>query len=114
MPNITVIKLDGAVDFDRDRLNVVGTFVPAYGVNNLFSQIPLFGPILGGGSNEGLFAVNFRATGAASAPQLTINPLSAIAPGLFRKIFGVGDSAPGPGLPNPPSDIPPAPPPPLR
>ena len=108
------IKLDGAVDFDRDRLNVVGTFVPAYGVNNLFSQIPLFGPILGGGSNEGLFAVNFRATGAASAPQLTINPLSAIAPGLFRKIFGVGDSAPGPGLPNPPSDIPPAPPPPLR
>ena len=110
------IKLDGAVDFDRDRLNVVGTFVPAYGVNNLFSQIPLFGPILGGGSNEGLFAVNFRATGAASAPQLTINPLSAIAPGLFRKIFGVGESAPGPGpgLPSPPTDIPPAPPPPLR
>ena len=110
------IKLDGAVDFDRDRLNVVGTFVPAYGVNNLFSQIPLFGPILGGGSNEGLFAVNFRATGAASAPQLTINPLSAIAPGLFRKIFGVGDSAPGPGpvSPSPPAGIPPAPPGPLR
>ena len=110
------IKLDGAVDFDRDRLNVVGTFVPAYGVNNLFSQIPLFGPILGGGSNEGLFAVNFRATGAASAPQLTINPLSAIAPGLFRKIFGVGESAPGPGpgLPSQPTGIPPAPPGPLR
>ena len=120
------IKMDGAVDFERDRLNVVGTFVPAYGVNNLFSQIPVFGPILGGGSNEGLFAVNFRATGAVSAPQLTINPLSAIAPGLFRKIFGVGDGAPGPGpvqspvpgpapgLPVPPTDIPPAPPGPLR
>ena len=110
------IKLDGAVDFDRDRLNMVGTFVPAYGVNNLFSQIPLFGPILGGGSNEGLFAVNFRATGAASSPQLTINPLSAIAPGLFRKIFGVGESAPGPGpgSPSQPTDILPAPPGPLR
>ena len=108
------IKLDGAVDFDRDRLNVVGTFVPAYGVNNLFSQIPLFGPILGGGSNEGLFAVNFRATGAVSAPQLTINPLSAIAPGLFRKIFGVGDSAPTPGFTLPPTEILPAPPGPLR
>ncbi len=108
------IKLDGAVDFDRDRVNVVGTFVPAYGVNNLFSQIPVFGPILGGGSNEGLFAVNFRATGAASAPQLAINPLSAIAPGLFRKIFGVGETGPGPGAPSPPTDIPPAPPPPLR
>ena len=90
------IKLDGSVDFDRDRLNVVGTFVPAYGVNNLFSQIPLFGPILGGASNEGLFAVNFRATGAISAPQLTINPLSAIAPGFLRNLFGAGELL-GPG-----------------
>ncbi len=90
------IKLDGSLDFDRDRLNVVGTFVPAYGVNNLFSQIPLFGPILGGASNEGLFAVNFRASGAISAPQLTINPLSAIAPGFLRNLFGAGELI-GPG-----------------
>ena len=90
------IKLDGSVDFNRDRLNVVGTFVPAYGVNNLFSQIPLFGPILGGASNEGLFAVNFRASGAISAPQLTINPLSAIAPGFLRNLFGGGQMI-GPG-----------------
>ena len=105
------IKLDGSVDFDRDRLNVIGTFVPAYGVNNLFSQIPLFGPILGGGSNEGLFAVNFRATGTISAPQLTINPLSAIAPGFLRNLFGAGEMI-GPGqIPTlPPADIqPPAP-----
>ena len=100
------LKLDGTVDFDRDRLNVVGTFVPAYGVNNLFSQIPLFGPILGGASNEGLFAVNFKATGAVSAPQLTINPLSAIAPGFLRNFFGAGEMI-GPGqIPIlPPADI---------
>ena len=99
------IKLDGSVDFDRDRLNVVGTFVPAYGVKNLFSQIPLFGPILGGGSNEGLFAVNFQASGAISAPQLTINPLSAIAPGFLRNLFGAGALI-GPGqIPTlPPAD----------
>ena len=98
------LKLDGSVDFDRDRLNVVGTFVPFYGVNNLFSQIPLVGPILGGGSNEGLFAVNFRAVGALSAPQLTINPLSAIAPGFLRNLFGAGElGGPFPGLP--PADV---------
>ena len=104
------IKLDGSVDFDRDRLNVVGTFVPAYGVNNLFSQIPLFGPILGGASNEGLFAVNFRASGAISAPQLTINPLSAIAPGFLRNLFGAGELI-GPGqIPTlPPADAQPLP-----
>ena len=104
------VKLDGSVDFDRDRLNVVGTFVPAYGVNNLFSQIPLFGPILGGASNEGLFAVNFRASGAISAPQLTINPLSAIAPGFLRNLFGGGELI-GPGqIPTlPPIDAQPMP-----
>ena len=84
------IKVDGMADFGRDRVDMTGTFVPAYGVNNLFSQIPLFGPILGGSHDEGLFAVNFHIGGAVSAPQLTINPLSAIAPGFLRKIFGAG------------------------
>jgi hypothetical protein len=82
------IKMEGAVDFERDRIDMAGTFVPAYGFNNLFSQVPVFGPLLGGGSNEGLIAVNFRVGGAASAPQLTINPLSVIAPGFVRKLFG--------------------------
>ncbi len=52
--------------------------------------MPLFGPILGGGKNEGLFAVNFRDLGAASQPTLTVNPLSAVAPGFLRKLFGAG------------------------
>ena len=95
------IKLDGDIDFGRDTVNMTGTFVPAYGVNNLFSQIPLFGPILGGGTHEGLFAVNFRISGQASTPQLTINPLSAIAPGFLRKIFGAGEVSPG-QFPTPP------------
>ena len=85
------LKLDGTLDTVRDQVNMTGVFVPAYGLNNLFSQIPLFGPILGGGKNEGLFAVNFRIVGPASAPVLTINPLSAIAPGFLRKIFGAID-----------------------
>jgi hypothetical protein len=52
--------------------------------------VPLFGPLLGGGQYEGLFAVNFRVAGQASAPTLTVNPLSAVAPGFLRKLFGVG------------------------
>ena len=84
------IKVDGTIDSTRDRIDMTGTFVPAYGVNNLFSQIPLFGPILGGSRDEGLFAVNFHIGGAIGAPQLTVNPLSAIAPGFLRKIFGAG------------------------
>jgi hypothetical protein len=108
--------IEGALDFSRDQVALSGTFVPAYGVNNLFSKIPLFGPILGGGSNEGLIGVNFRISGSASAPLLTVNPLSAIAPGFLRKIFEAPDaiqqslpveaSAPAPVAP-----VTPAPPP---
>ncbi len=81
-------KLDGFVDYEADYVDIKGTFVPAYGLNNVFAQVPLFGPILGGGRNEGLFGVNFRVSGQASAPNLTINPLSAIAPGFLRRFFG--------------------------
>jgi hypothetical protein len=81
--------LSGYVDNTRDRTDISGTFVPAYGLNNAFSQVPIVGLILGGGNrNEGLFAVDFRISGAASAPTLTVNPLSAVAPGILRKFFG--------------------------
>ncbi|MXQ12436.1 DUF3971 domain-containing protein [Microvirga makkahensis] len=82
--------LDGYIDYSRDRMDISGTFVPAYGLNNVFAKVPLFGPLLGGSQYEGLFAVNFRAVGPASAPNLTVNPLSAVAPGFLRKLFGVG------------------------
>ena len=80
--------LEGWVDFDRDIVDLSGVFVPAYGVNNLFGRLPVLGLLLGG-QQEGLFGLNFRVTGRASDPSLSVNPLSAIAPGFLRKIFGV-------------------------
>ena len=92
------LTVDGWLDFAHDSVDMAGTFVPAYAVNNLFSQIPVFGRILGGGANEGLIGVNYRLEGKISSPALSINPLSAIAPGIFREIFGVGEhAAPGAG-----------------
>jgi Protein of unknown function/AsmA-like C-terminal region len=83
--------VEGAVDFAEDRVNLGGTFVPAYQVNNLFSKIPLFGMLLGGGKNEGLLGINYRISGPASGPIVTFNPLSAMTPGFLRKIFGAID-----------------------
>ncbi len=87
------LTVDGWLDLVSDRVDVTGTFIPAFALNNMFSQIPVFGTLLGGGTNEGLIGVNYRIEGRASAPTLSINPLSMIAPGIFRKIFGVGDNA---------------------
>lgn len=78
--------LQGNVDYGRDRVDIAGTFVPGYAFNNAFAQVPVVGALLGGGSQYGgLFAVNFRIAGSASAPTMSINPLSAIAPGILRR-----------------------------
>ncbi|MFC0217931.1 DUF3971 domain-containing protein [Pseudochelatococcus lubricantis] len=99
------VTIEGNVDTRNERIDVSGTYVPAYALNNIFSQVPLLGPLLGGGQYEGLFAINFRATGALDSPALTVNPLSAIAPGIFRKFFDLGRADSGqqqPAQPPPP------------
>ena len=87
------ITVSGTLDFAKNSQSLSGTFVPAYGLNNVFSKVPLFGPLLGGGSNEGLLGVNFRVSGSLSQPEVSVNPLSAITPGFLRKLFDIG--APG-------------------
>lgn len=77
----------GALNSRSRAVDVAGTFVPAYGLNNAISQVPVIGTILGGGRNEGLFGVTFRVGGTTKQPQVEVNALSAIAPGIFRKIF---------------------------
>ncbi len=78
---------DGVLDFIGDKVSVRGTFVPAYGLNNLFSRLPVLGFFLGGGPNEGLVGVTYEIVGPLSGPTLRINPISAVAPGFLRKIF---------------------------
>lgn len=78
---------DGNLDFAKDRVAVRGTYVPAYGLNNLFSKLPVLGFFLGGGPNEGLVGVTYEIVGPLSGPTLRMNPISAVAPGFLRKIF---------------------------
>ncbi|NRG18652.1 AsmA-like C-terminal domain-containing protein [Rhizobiales bacterium] len=77
----------GTVNLGSKTLDLTGTFVPAFALNNLFAKIPVLGFALGGGSDEGLIGVTYRVTGALADPQLSVNPVSAIAPGIFRKLF---------------------------
>ena len=61
------LTTEGAVDFARNRVDVTGTFIPAYSVNSLLGKIPLVGVLLGGG--EGVFAISYRAKGALGRAQ---------------------------------------------
>jgi hypothetical protein len=77
----------GRVDVGTSRVALTGTYLPAYQLNNFFGKIPLLGLAFGGGSRGGLIGVTFKIDGTLDQPRLFINPLSAVAPGIFRKIF---------------------------
>ena len=81
----------GTVRSRRGNMDMTGTFMPAYGINSLFGQLPLIGAILGNGRDRGLLGITFKLEGPAEAPRMTVNPLSLIAPGVFRNIFEFGE-----------------------
>jgi hypothetical protein len=83
--------IEGSIDFPANQVRMSGTFVPMYGLNNMFGQIPIVGLFMGG-SNEGLIGVTYEVVGTTDKPTLRVNPISAIFPGVSRKIweFGTG------------------------
>ena len=83
------ITMEGTVDHDKDVVALGGTIVPAYTINRILGKIPLLGQILTGGDNEGMFAANYSLEGPVANPEVSVNPLSALAPGFLRKFFGV-------------------------
>ncbi len=81
------LSYSGTLYDARGRINMVGTFMPAFGLNRIFGELPIFGALLGNGRDKGLIGITFKLAGNAKTPELTINPMSLIAPGIFRQIF---------------------------
>ena len=81
------INLSGTVDRVAGQMDVSGTLVPAYTLNNVLGNIPVLGNLLLGGAGQGIFAANFRLAGPIDDPRVSVNPLSALAPGILRKLF---------------------------
>lgn len=81
----------GKVDYTTQRMNLGGTYVPLQGLNSALGGIPLLGDILNGPRGEGIFGITFAIQGPMSQPQVIVNPLSLVAPGIFREIFQVAN-----------------------
>lgn len=72
----------------NNTLNVEGTIVPAYVFNSFLGKIPLLGALFSGGEEGGgLFAFTYDVKGDITNPKISVNPLSALAPGFIRSIF---------------------------
>jgi hypothetical protein len=91
--------MDGVIDYAANDVRLRGTFVPLFGLNNMFGQIPIVGLFLGG-DKEGLVGITFEVVGPPGAPVLRVNPMSALAPGLVRKVFEFPSSVPGERYPD--------------
>jgi hypothetical protein len=80
-------NMRGKIDFRSQNVNVGGTFTPLAGLNTMFRGLPLFGPLLTGPRGDGVFAMTFAIQGSMGAPQIIVNPLSVITPGVTREIM---------------------------
>ena len=87
------ITATGKIDFGKDVIDMNGTIIPAYTINSLLGKIPVIGTILTGEKGGGIFAASYKINGLVENPKISVNPLSALAPGFLRKLLdGVGTS----------------------
>lgn len=77
----------GSLDIEGDAIDLGGTIVPANALNSLPGKIPLIGKLLTGGGG-GIFAATYKVSGPIGDPKVSVNPLSTLAPGFLRNLFG--------------------------
>ena len=73
------ISAAGVYQFANDRIDMEGVISPIYvlnGIGKIFSK-----------RREGLFGFNYTLTGTTAAPDISVNPLSILTPGVFRDLF---------------------------
>src|SRR6056297_81333 len=81
------ISLDGTYDLGASILDLQGVLSPIFFLNGIGSILTRKG--------EGLIGFNFSLTGPANQPNVGVNPLSALTPGMFREIFRRPAPVPG-------------------
>ena len=87
------ILASGRIDRTTDQIELKGEVAPFKAVNTLISNIPLVGPIVTGGSGA-ILAATFTVSGPLENPNVSVNPLSLLAPGILRRLvsgFGNGE-----------------------
>jgi hypothetical protein len=78
----------GTIYTYADVMDISGTVIPAYVLNSALGHLPIIGKILtGGDKGSGVIAFNYSMNGPTDDPKITINPLSALTPGIFRNVF---------------------------
>ena len=73
------ISFAGLYLTESQRIDLQGVISPIYLVNGVGQILTRRG--------EGLFGFNYRVTGTSEDPNVAVNPLSVLTPGMFRELF---------------------------
>jgi hypothetical protein len=83
------LTVSGSYDRKTQQVHLHGSIVPAYIFTSLLGSIPLVGELFGGPG--GVLGVSYSVDGDVRQPKMNINPLSAFAPGILRRLFDPED-----------------------
>lgn len=78
---------DGYIDRPKNNIGLRGSLVPLFGINSVLGNIPLLGNVLTSKQGEGIIGMTYSVSGNADEPSVSVNPLSALLPGITRRIF---------------------------
>ncbi|MGE0741819.1 MAG: DUF3971 domain-containing protein [Hyphomonadaceae bacterium] len=78
----------GAYNIRGDNLDVDGVVAPSPVLNlSMLGEVPVIGDLLVSRRGEGVFGMTYSINGPAGAPRVGVNPVSALTPGILRRIF---------------------------
>lgn len=78
----------GSYDIRRDNLDIDGVVAPSPTLNlSMLGNVPVLGDLLVSRRGEGVFGMTYSINGHAGEPRVGVNPVSALTPGIFRRIF---------------------------
>ncbi|MEX1252043.1 MAG: AsmA-like C-terminal region-containing protein [Hyphomonas sp.] len=81
------LTASGFIDSRSTDIEIDGVLVPSFGVNSALGGIPILGDLVVGRDGEGVFSLTYGVRGKLDKASVSVNPLSALAPGVIRRIF---------------------------
>lgn len=88
------ITATGQLSREDDRIDLVGVISPAYGLTSAIDDVPVLGRLITGGEGKGIFGMTFSLRGPLGDPEVAVNPLSLLTPGILRGVFSSSGSKP--------------------
>ncbi len=78
----------GAYNIRGDDLDIDGVVAPSPVLNlSMLGEVPVIGDLLVSRRGEGVFGMTYTINGPAAQPRVGVNPVSALTPGILRRLF---------------------------